>query len=474
MSTKAAADRKGAWRSGLSGVRARSAFAATLIVAVALAAGSAALVVLLNRSLTASIDASVNERIEEISLELEAIAADTSADELSRSLASIVRVASRQGTVIQVLAADGSVVAQSPQIEGEPALAPPVNGSDGVQREDTTLPVEEEDVYRVVRATSDFPTGSYTIIAAQSLEAVEESTSAVLSLLAIGFPVLLLIVAGSTYWLVGRSLRPVESIRTKVAAIGGRELAERVPVPAARDEIARLAVTMNEMLDRLEAAQLSQRRFVADASHELRSPIATIKAMAEISATHPEHANDGAVAEGFLDEALRLERLVSDLLLLARADERGLSVEHRDVDLDDLLAAERDRIRSTSRLSVVSHIQAVRVAGSAHHLAQALRNLVDNAMRHAHRTITLILRAEGGQAVVEVCDDGDGIPVEDQQRIFDRFVRLDESRARAQGGTGLGLAIVREIVQAHGGTVQVAESETGATLRVTLPVKSSN
>ena len=465
-------ERRTAWRARLRGVRARSSLAATLIVAAALASGSGALVFLLHQSLTASVDSSIDDRIEEISAELDAVKAGTSSAELLTSLAPVVRLASRQGTVIQILAADGSVLAQSPQIEGEAALGLPLAAGDGAIREETTLPVEEEDLYRVVREAVESPAGTLTIVAAQSLEAVGESTSAVLSLLTIGFPLLLIVVGASAYWLVGRSLEPVEAIRAKVAAIGARQLGDRVPVPPAGDEIARLAVTMNEMLDRLQAAQISQRRFVADASHELRSPIATIRAMAETAAAHPQDVTASSITDGIIAEASRLERLVGDLLLLARADERGLTVEHRDVDLDDLLASERDRVRSTTDLTVISHIEAVQVSGSPHQLARALRNLVDNAARHARDTIALTLRREGPHMVVlEVQDDGDGIPVQDRQRVFDRFVRLDESRVRTQGGTGLGLAIVKEIVDAHGGDVRVVDSPSGATLRVVLPAK---
>ncbi|WP_026374340.1 sensor histidine kinase [Agrococcus lahaulensis] len=469
MSHGAAPSRSTAPESGVIGVRARAALAATIIVAVALALGSAALVLLLQRSLSASVESSVQDRVEEVFAALEAIPAATDPDALARSLRSIAQTASRQGTVVQILAADGDVAGQSAELEGEAALGRPADPADGIAWDDATLPVEEEEAYRVARAAFAAPTGIYTVVVAQSLESVGESTAAVLPLLAIGYPILVLVVAGSTYWLVGRSLRPVEAIRAKVAAIGGRQLTERVPVPAAKDEIARLASTMNEMLARLESAQLSQRRFVADASHELRSPIATIKAMGETIVAHPEGALSATAAQAFVEEASRMERLVSGLLLLARADERGLAGEWQDVDLDDLLAAERDRVRSTTSLTVEASIEAVRVSGSPSQLAQAVRNLVDNAVRHARRSVVLSLRAAGSAAVIEVSDDGPGIPAADRERVFDRFVRLDESRARDEGGTGLGLAIVKEIVRAHGGGVEVVDTRTGAVLRVTLP-----
>lgn len=227
------------------------------------------------------------------------------------------------------------------------------------------------------------------------------------------------------------------------------------------------------MLDRLEAAQRSQRQFVADASHELRSPVATLRATAEIALAHPEQAgaDPAAVAAGTLAETRRLERLVNDLLLLARADERGLHPDQREVDLDDVLAAEVSRVRAATGLAVTAQITAVRVLGDPHQLAQAVRNLVDNATHHAATRVDLTLTGDGSRAVIEISDDGPGIPRADRERVFDRFVRLEESRERARGGTGLGLAIVREIVTAHGGTVTVADSAVGARLRVVIPVE---
>lgn len=455
------------------GVRGRAAFAATLIVAVALALGSAALVILLQQSLTASIETAIEDRAEEVTVALEAIPASASAAELSRTLGSVVQTASRQGTVVQILDADGTVAAESPDVEWAGPLIELSGDTDEPDWRDVVLPEEDDERFRLLFEEVETPTGSYTALVAQSLEPVQESTAAVVPLLAIGFPLLVLVVAASTYWLVGRSLRPVEAIRAKVAAIGGRELQERVPVPPAKDEIARLASTMNEMLARLEAAQLSQRRFVADASHELRSPIATIKTMGETIAAHPDRALDAAAAEGFVDEAARMERLVNGLLLLARADELGLAQEHHDVDLDDLLGVERDRIRSTTSLRVEARIEPARVSGSPLQLTQALRNLVDNAVRHARTTVALSVRIDGDMAVIEVRDDGSGIPAADRERVFDRFVRLDESRARDAGGTGLGLAIVKEVVLAHGGVVEVVPSGTGAVFRVTLPEQHS-
>ena len=433
-----------------------------------MAVAAVALVLLLQRSLTSGIDSTVAARVRGAAAELSTSGPGSAADLSRDALEDVVSAAARQRTVLQIISPEGTVAASSPDIVGEGPLTGSRPPAGRLVRANRHLPVEEEEEFRVVSLGVGTAGGTYTVVAGQSLEPVADSTATVVALLAVGYPLLLVVVGASTFWFVGRSLRPVEAIRAKVAGIGGRELTERVPVPDARDEVARLAVTMNEMLDRLEAAQRSQRRFVADASHEMRSPIATLKAAAEVTLSHPERS--AQVADGFLAETQRLEHLVSDLLLLARADERGLGPALRDVDLDDLLTAERARIRTATGLTVTTQISAVRIVGDPHQLAQVVRNLVDNAARHAATSIGVALRRDADDAVIEVTDDGPGIPVADRHRVFDRFVRLDESRERARGGSGLGLAIVREIVTAHGGSVRVVDSRAGATLRCTLPL----
>ncbi len=457
------------WRRHL-GVRARSTLAATLVVALALLVAAVALVVLLQRSLAIGVDDAATARARQIAALVPAGGSPQSVGEAREELAEAVASAAARGSVVQVLAPDATVAAAGDDVAGEGPLTRARPGPGEVVREDLRLPVGGDDLFRVV--TVGAPRGGYTVVVGQSLGPVEESIEVLGSLLVVGYPVLLVVVGSATWWFVGRSLLPVEAIRAKVAGIGGRELTERVPVPAARDEVGRLAVTMNQMLDRLESAQRAQRRFVADASHELRSPIATLRATAEIALAHQHLAgvDPVAVAEGTLAETQRLERLVDDLLLLARADEHGLRPDRREVDLDDLLTAEAARVRATTALRVGVEVTAVRVLGDAHQLDQVLRNLVDNAVRHAAAGIDLSLRSDGADAVLEVADDGPGIPAAERERVFDRFVRLDAGRGRAAGGSGLGLAIVREIAAAHAGAVTVADSETGARLRLTLPL----
>jgi signal transduction histidine kinase len=308
------------------------------------------------------------------------------------------------------------------------------------------------------------------VLVAESLELVGQSTAVVVNLLLIGYPVVLLGVALTSYWLAGRALAPVEAIRTRVAQVQGTsELDARVPVPDGDDEIARLALTMNAMLERLETGSDRQRRFVGDASHELRSPLATIRAAHEIAALHPDSYDAAVTGRDVLAELDRLDHLVADLLLLARADEHGLKLRSVDVDLDDLLNDEADRLRKLRKVTVTVVAPPVRVQGDRVQLARALRNLVDNAARHARDHVDLKMRVLDGRVEVEVEDDGPGVPEADRERIFERFVRLDESRTRASGGTGLGLAIAREIAIAHGGSLKVETGARGARFVLVLP-----
>jgi signal transduction histidine kinase len=270
-----------------------------------------------------------------------------------------------------------------------------------------------------------------------------------------------------TYLAAGRALRPVEAIRARVAATHG-DLSVRVPVPPAHDEVGRLAETMNAMLGRLQAAQAVQRRFVADASHELRSPLATIATGLELLA-QDSHGTSPATVAALRGETERLGRLVDALLLLARADESGLRPRREDVDLDEVVEAERGRPagRIVPRIDTVP----VRVVGDRGQLARVVRNLVDNACRHARSTVVVTVGRDARQALLEVADDGPGVPPPQRARVFERFVRLDDARARVDGGAGLGLAIVAEVVAAHGGTVEVVEGPLGGALfQVRLPL----
>jgi signal transduction histidine kinase len=300
-----------------------------------------------------------------------------------------------------------------------------------------------------------------TVIVISYTEGQRESVLTVMRLLLIGFPILLLLVGVTIWVLIGRALSPVEQIRARVAGIGAGELAERVPIPPTRDEIARLAVTMNQMLDRLQASQQAQRQFVSDASHELRSPLATLTATLEVADADVTGRAWHDLRSVMASEADRMAILVENLLLLARADDQGLRIVPVEVDLDDLMEEEARRLRTSSDLIVHTAIVTVRVQGDRLKLSQVVRNLVDNASRYAVSTVSLGLAIVDNAALITIDDDGPGIPERERGRVFERFVRLDESRDRASGGTGLGLPIVWEVVRGHLGDVAVGTSPMG-------------
>jgi len=310
-----------------------------------------------------------------------------------------------------------------------------------------------------------------TVVAARSLEEAQAASAASLVTLGVAVPVALLVLGVTTWFVVGRALRPVEAMRREVDEVTAARLDRRLRDPGGRDEIARLARTLNGMLDRLDASARAQRRFVGDASHELKTPLATIRQHAEVAMLHPGSIDGPALAGTVLGEEARLTALVQGLLVLARADEGALGAARRPVDLDDLVVSETSRLRASSGLRVdASGVGPARVEGDEPLLGQVVRNLVANAARHAASQVSLGLVERDGRAVLTVDDDGGGVPVADRGRVFERFVRLDEARDRDAGGSGLGLAIVAEIVRVHGGSVQVDDSPLGgARFVVDLP-----
>lgn len=279
------------------------------------------------------------------------------------------------------------------------------------------------------------------------------------------------------HYAMGRVLRPVESIRSRVAEISVSGRGERVPVPEAEDEIARLARTMNAMLARLDAARTAQVAFVGDASHELRSPLSTLSTMLELSSTSGTPVDVETVDDLLLPEVERMRSMVEDLLLLAKNDERGMPLRREDVDLDDIVLTEAARLRGLGGSEVAVSVDHARIVGDPDALARVVRNLVDNARRHARETVSLGLavdRTAPGvpRAVLTVDDDGEGISADERATVFDRFARLDPDRGRSSGGSGLGLAIVAEITRTHDGTVRVEDAPRGgARFVVELPVE---
>ncbi|WP_229052629.1 cell wall metabolism sensor histidine kinase WalK [Aeromicrobium sp. Leaf350] len=283
-------------------------------------------------------------------------------------------------------------------------------------------------------------------------------------------PTLLVLVAILAWFSTSRALRPVADIGREVEAIGASDLHRRIEVPPTRDEIADLAGTMNALLDRLQSGSEAQRRFVADASHELRSPLATLRQYAELARTHPGDLAPGELADVVDSASRRLQTLVDDLLVLATVAEGG-EQERGEIDLDDLVLSELTAFRSSGVVVDSSAVRPTKVAGQERRLAMVVRNLLANAMRHTSSRVRVATGSDGDGAYLVVADDGPGVPVDQRERIFDRFVRLDDGRARDEGGSGLGLAIVAAVVTEGGGTVVVDEAPGGgARFTVRLPV----
>jgi len=315
--------------------------------------------------------------------------------------------------------------------------------------------------------------GTVTVTAIAPAGEVAGGVDAVGPVIWVLLPSLVAMVALVAWWLAGQALRPVEAIRVEAEEIGGATMHRRVPEPGSDDEIGRLARTMNAMLERLEDSARRQRQFVSDASHELRSPVAAIRTDLEVALREGDRADWPTVANDVLAEERRLEILLGDLLVLASDDESDAPIRAGTVDLAALATEEAARGR---RLPVTLDRPPGRdpdvyvVAGVASRLERSLTNLVDNACRHAESEVRVTLAREGRRVRVIVDDDGPGILPADRERIFERFTRLDDSRARDQGGAGLGLAVVRSIITRHGGQVWADDSPLGgARFTIELP-----
>jgi len=428
-------------------LRTRITLAATAVVGIALLVGALLFVALIRLSLEDGV-AQGAERDAETIVSLIESGGLTAVESLD------------DDDVLFQVTSGGTVLAESESLEG----AGPLGERDRVESDGSTfLLARPED--------ADLGDDDVTVVAGRSLDDVDDAIGTIAVAVAIAAPLLVLLVSGTTWLVVGRALRPVERLRREVDEVTASSLDRRVADPGTTDEIGRLATTMNRMLDRLDASQRAQRQFISDASHELRSPLASLRQFAEVSSRHPERVTQRELSDAVLDEGARLERLVQNMLLLARADERTLSSAATTVDLDDAVLAEASRLRATTSIAVdVRGVGAARVLGDSWLLGQVVRNLADNAVRHAASRIAFELTETVDGVEFTVDDDGEGIADGNRERVFERFVRLDEARARDSGGSGLGLAIVRDIVESHGGTVVASASPLGgARLTVRLP-----
>jgi len=454
----------------LGGMRFRTTALATVVVGLALTACGVALVTLTHATLSSSVRTTAESRARDVAA-------------LAEEGTLPVPLPGRgEALVAQVVTVDDTVLSSSADIEGEGPLSD-VRLSPGqafAQRVRRFEPFDDGDddeddgegpVWLVGLGVLT-PDGEATVLVAASLDPAESFVEASVPLLLAALPVILAVTAGAVWILAGRTLQPVENIRTQAAAISATELGRRVPVPASRDEVHRLAVTVNAMLGRIEAAALQQRRFVADASHELRSPVAAIRTMLEVAQRNIGAVDCGELIEDLLREDLRLECLTADLLTLAQHDERGLAVRKEEVNLAGLVREEIAAAQSRRRVSVhLASESAVSLLADAAMVRSIIRNLLDNAIRHATDGVWVDTFIDGDAVVAQVSDDGPGIVMADRERVFERFVRLDEARNRSEGGAGLGLAVCRAIAETHGGSVRVVEPLCGgATFELRLPL----
>ncbi len=367
--------------------------------------------------------------------------------------------------LVQVVTTDGTVVSATTNLEG----APPITSLRPGIRTVTNVPGRSE-TFRVLIRPIVTDARAAVLIVGINYDDVTDPMSILSRLLAATIPAVIIALGVLIWWLTGRTLRPVERMRREMADITGTNLGRRVAEPATGDEIDRLAHTMNETLDRLEGAIRRQQRFVADASHELRSPLTRIRGELELDLAHGEPVDPAATERSVLHETLNLQHLVDDLLQLARSDDGPFESTRLPVDLDDVVLREARRLRERGRVTVDSReVSAAQTIGERQQLSRATRNLLDNAERHATTLVTITLAEIDGRVRLTISDDGAGISDEDRKHVFERFTRLDDARSRDGGGAGLGLAIVRDIVQRHGGSIDV-ENGLPTTFVVDLPV----
>ncbi len=413
------------------------------------------MLVLLQTSLITATETAAKSRAADVA----ALIASQDVSEAEQSLADTAR----SGQYVQIISPQGTVVASSERSAARTPLSDlrPRPGQTLIDSVSSLQSIEDTDEFFIVASGVQTEKGVYTVVVASTVQVQADSVTTVAWFLLGATPLLLAVVGVAVWFLVGRSLRQVERIRGQVALIDSSRLSERVQVSPTNDEIQRLALTMNTMLDKLQASDAEQRRFVSDASHELRSPLATISAGLEVAAADPSgdtwHELQGLLSS----ETTRMRYLVDDLLTLAKANDGGIRITVTDVDLDDVLSTEIRRLQPMTDHTISASLVPARVRGDAHRLGQVLRNILDNANRHARSTITIELTSGPNGVEVVIDNDGDPVPEADRHRIFERFVRLDQSRSRESGGSGLGLAIAAGIMSAHHGTITATQAPGG-------------
>ncbi|WP_370026137.1 sensor histidine kinase [Planotetraspora sp. GP83] len=369
---------------------------------------------------------------------------------------------------VQVLNPKGQIISTSSRILGRPRMAAfrPSESSPQASKVLCHSPAFPQQCMVVVAFRVPQPDGMWTVYTAD-YQVPSYVNAPLVTALVGGSLLLIAMTAFGTYQVVGRALAPVDAITDKLGVITATDLGQRVPVPKFRDEIRRLAETANQTLDRAEMAVEQQRRFASDASHDLRSPLTAMRTEIEEALLHPEEADWPSTGETLLESLDRLQALVTDLLQIARLD-AGAPPKHDRIDLAELAAWELDRRQR--KVEVLRELTfGSEIVGDRLRLARVLNNLLDNAERHANSMIVVRVDKDEDRCVLEVVDDGGGIPPDKREVVFQRFTRLDAARSKDAGGTGLGLSIARQIAESHEGTLTIEDSSMGARFVMRLP-----
>ena len=448
----------GMWRR--RSLRARLTLITSAGLALALAVAAVLLVNALRLSLIRGLDDSARQGAAEVAALID-----------QNRLPDPVPVAADGTITIQVLDAQGRITDVSPGADRLVPLLPPAQARAAARTgQGRLLPGPPLGIPSLLRVVAVNANGGQVVVAAVSFAQASDSIATVAKALLIGTPLLFGLMALAIWLVTGYTLRPIAALRRGAAEVTQTGVPRDLPVPPARDEVRSLAVTLNDMLSRLADAQQRQRDLVSDTAHELRSPIASIRAQLEVALDHPDGLDWAETARDVHADTLRLARLAENLLLLARLDEQRI---HRGpVDLAAVCRSVAARY-GAARVPVQADAPSpCLVTGDPDALSRLLVNLLDNAVRHAKSAVSVSVRAQDGWAVLEVADDGPGIPAEDIERAFGRFSRLDDARSRDDGqeGAGLGLAIVRTTAQAHGGSVTLADAGPGLRAVVRLPL----
>jgi signal transduction histidine kinase len=433
----------------------------TLVVAVGMAAGGVLLVLALQGWTLRSLDSSARHDGQDIAA---LVNSGQAADPLPTYGSAVAQVVDAQGRVVLATPGGDRLV---PLLDG--ARAARVRRGGAVDISGSAL--GDSHRYRVVGVAAGTSAAPLTVLVAVSLADQERTFSALRWAIAAGGAAITLALAVASWLLVGSSLRPVEALRRGAERVTGPTGAPRLPVPAARDEIRLLAETLNRMLARLDEAAVRQRGFVADAAHELRSPVASMRTQLEVALAHPDGTDFAAMATDALQDVDRMAVLIDDLLVLARLEGSERDRATRAAEPVDLAALVGDVVARSWNVPVELDVldDGAFVMGDAVALARVFDNLIGNGVRHAASRVQVGVSREGTTAKVYVADDGPGVPEADRERIFERFTRLDDGRSRDRGGSGLGLAIVRGLVDLHGGEVHVEDAAPGARFVVLLP-----